>query len=306
MNARLAPVPGLVAYLATLAGPEGEREGYLELRHRRRGGAMRQRFFDALIPHGAGVTARVLSASGDVFVGCAPRTRRNGAKDAIDRAWVLWADCDSDDAIDRLAAVDPQPTMLVRSGRGLHAYFALDAPLDPHALEQANRRLAYALGADAACADAARVLRPPLTLNYKYDPPAPVRIVGFTGSRLAARAVVGALPDPALPTRVGHGQSKRDDPDPLLQIDPAVYVAALTGQRVGRDRKVLCPFHPDQTPSLHAYADPADGWFCFGRCRRGGSIYDLAAPLLGYDTRGADFVALKAELHTRFGLNSSD
>jgi hypothetical protein len=306
MTAPLAPVPGLVAYLATLAGPESQREGYLELRHRRPGCAMRQRFFDALAPNGAGVTVRVLSASGDVFVGCAPRARRGGAKDAIDRAWVLWADCDSDEAGDRLAEFDPQPTMLVRSGRGLHAYFALDAPLEPFGLERANRRLAHALGADAACADAARVLRPPLTLNYKYDPPAPVRLIRFTGSRVTARAVVGGLAEPPLLAPIRRPRPTREDADPLLRIDPAVYVAALTGQRVGRDRKVTCPFHPDRTPSLHAYADPADGWFCFGRCGRGGSIYDLAAPLLGYDTSGADFISLRAELSARFGIRGSE
>jgi hypothetical protein len=31
-------------------------------------------------------------------------------------------------------------------------------------------------------------------------------------------------------------------------------------------------------PSLHVYDTPARGWYCFGRCRRGGTIYDLAAP----------------------------
>jgi hypothetical protein len=31
--------------------------------------------------------------------------------------------------------------------------------------------------------------------------------------------------------------------DPLLSIPPADYVHALTGQTVGRDRKISCPFH---------------------------------------------------------------
>jgi hypothetical protein len=58
--------------------------------------------------------------------------------------------------------------------------------------------------------------------------------------------------------------------------------------------------------------DPADvyesadrGWYCFGRCRRGGTIYDLAAPLYGYEVRGEDFLRLRAELRRLFGLGSS-
>ena len=44
------------------------------------------------------------------------------------------------------------------------------------------------------------------------------------------------------------------------------------------------------------------GWFCFS-CRRGTSIYDLAGPLLGFATRGRDFVELRRELGRRFGLD---
>ena len=31
--------------------------------------------------------------------------------------------------------------------------------------------------------------------------------------------------------------------------------------------------------------------YCFGACRRGGTIYDLAAPLYGYTVRGEDFLS---------------
>jgi hypothetical protein len=35
---------------------------------------------------------------------------------------------------------------------------------------------------------------------------------------------------------------------------------------------------------------------------RGGTIYDLAAALYGYDVRGEDFVRLRCELLRLFGL----
>ena len=86
--------------------------------------------------------------------------------------------------------------------------------------------------------------------------------------------------------------------DPLLELEPAVYVSALLGVRVGRDRKVSCPFHTDDHPSLHAYPTPEQGWHCFS-CARGGSIYDLAAELWSIPTRGVSFLRLRALLRDR-------
>ena len=80
-----------------------------------------------------------------------------------------------------------------------------------------------------------------------------------------------------------------------MRIAPAEYVQALAGLAVPRSRKVPCPFHEDRTPSLHVYLQPAEGWHCYG-CGRGGSVYDLAAGLWQLDTRGPDFLALRARL----------
>ena len=77
---------------------------------------------------------------------------------------------------------------------------------------------------------------------------------------------------------------------------------ALTGQHVGRQRKITCPFHDDHTPSLHVYEHPEQGWYCFG-CQRGGSIYDLAAALYRLPPRGRDFLELRERLHQRFDLS---
>ena len=41
------------------------------------------------------------------------------------------------------------------------------------------------------------------------------------------------------------------------------------------------------------------------RCRRGGTIYDLAAPLYGYDPRGDDFKSLRTELRRLFGIEAT-
>ena len=77
-------------------------------------------------------------------------------------------------------------------------------------------------------------------------------------------------------------------------------MTALTGQQVGRSRKVSCPLHEDSTPSLQVYRDPSRGWFCFG-CRRGGSIYDLAGAVWGIEPRGSGFAALREGLQVALG-----
>jgi CHC2 zinc finger len=110
---------------------------------------------------------------------------------------------------------------------------------------------------------------------------------------------VPALPVEATPAlRRQAARESTTGADALLEIKPAIYVSALLGVHVGRDRKVRCPFHADEHPSLHVYPTAAQGWHCFS-CRRGGSIYDLAGELMGLPTRGVAFLQLRAQLRQR-------
>jgi len=301
----LSPVhPGLQGLVAHLVALAGQAEGHelLELRYRRTSGGMGQRFFPVARPDAAATAAFTLGRRTDVYLGACPRARREGTRDAITWAWTLWADLDGPAAVEALKSFAPAPAIVVRSGtaNNCHAYWPLAAPLAPDALEQANRRLATALGADLASIDAARVLRPPGTLNFKTDPPALVAVEAFTGERFNTWELLACLPalEPASGPR--RAQAPRRAPrrvdDPLRILEPAVYVAALTGQKVTRDRKVSCPFHRDRTPSLHVYETPEDGWFCFG-CRCGGTVYDLGAGVFGLSTRGREFVQLRGRLY---------
>ena len=259
---------------------------------------------------GLATRAIVLGRRTDVYVGCAPRTRRHGGRDAVDRAFVLWADCDGEDAVAALHDFEPSPAIVIASGSGsnCHAYWPLTQPLGRDEVERANRRLALALGADPASADAARILRVPGTRSHKHDPPTAVDAIRLDTSRpVDAADVVGSLPDPPAPTpRRGPVMSaaRRGD-DPLLAIAPDLYVRRLLGVDVPRHRKVPCPFHEDRHASLHVYETAERGWYCFGACRRGGTIYDLAAPLYGYTARGDDFLRLRTELRRLFGLDST-
>src|SRR5687768_5884434 len=99
----------VLRFLETLAGAGGSGE-LLELRFRRSDGyRMAQVFEPARRLRRMASQAMTLGRRTDVYVGCAPRTRRYGGRDAVDRAFVLWADCDGADAVRALELFDPAP-----------------------------------------------------------------------------------------------------------------------------------------------------------------------------------------------------
>jgi hypothetical protein len=297
-----------VRFLAALAGTAGRGE-LLELRYRLDDGQRMGQLFDP--PNrlrGLAARAIMLGRRSDVYVGCAPRTRRHGGRDAVRHAHVLWADCDDEHAVGALADFDPAPAIVIASGTAsnCHAYWPLIDPVPREDVERANRRLAHALGADPASADAARILRVPGTLSHKHQPPSPVETIRLDPElRVSAGDVVGALPDPPAAPRAAFVPAEPRGEDALLAIAPEVYVHRLLGVEVPRHRKVPCPFHEDRHASLHVYETPQRGWYCFGACRRGGTIYDLAAPLYGYSARGEGFLRLRTELRRLFGLEAA-
>jgi hypothetical protein len=267
----------------------------------RLGSGMGQAFHPIAALDAVSEAIRARSAVTDVFVGVVPRSRRGGGRaDLIGQSAVVWADCDDAESVVALKAFRPPPAMVVASGTGehRHAYWLLREAIDLDRLESINRRLAVALGADQRSADGARILRPAGSLNWKRCTPAAVRLLRLEPRSCVPIGVLQAVlppgqPDVSVSPRMR--EIRMDACDSLRAISPRVYVARLTGQRVGRSGKIRCPFHDDRTPSLHVYADPQRGWYCFG-CGRGGSGYDLAALLWQRGTRGEDFLELRRDL----------
>src|SRR3954468_13457067 len=115
--------------LAVLAGWADPTE-FLELRYRLDDGQrMGQLFERPERLRGLATRALALGRRTDVYVGCAPRTRRHGGRDAVARAFVLWADCDGEDAVAALERFEPAPSIVVASGTGSNcpAYWPLRA-----------------------------------------------------------------------------------------------------------------------------------------------------------------------------------
>jgi hypothetical protein len=112
-------------------------------------------------------------------------------------------------------------------------------------------------------------------------------------------AIASQLPSSRVASPTGQASGRRGtEGDPLLALDPGFYVSALLGVAIGQDRNVSCRFHRDEHPSLHVYPTAAQDWHCFS-CRRGGSVYDLAAPLWDIEPRGQAFLLLRQRLHER-------
>lgn len=281
-------------YLDLLVGAEPA-GSYVEVRRKLPSGGMAQSFAQVgdrrLIP--------LLEAFGretDTYVGVAPRVRQEGGRDAIERVHALFVDSDTPEAIAALEDFKPAASMIVNSGTGQHAYWSISPPVAPGELEQAIRRLAHRLGADMRATDAARILRPPGTLNHKGATPRPVEVERINVEVYTLEQVVDDLPEP-MPERPSQRPVRPPEAtnDPLLTIPPPVYVEALTGREISPDGKLACPLHDDSDPSFHAWPEPERGWFCFG-CQRGGSIYDLGAALYGLEPRGASFGELRRRL----------
>jgi CHC2 zinc finger/RepB DNA-primase from phage plasmid len=286
-------------YAGALFG-SAPREALVEVRFRVPLG-MGQRFHSASLLGRLVESILALSARTDVYVGVLPRRRRGGGRgDVIERAGVVWADCDTSESVGALRAFRPLPAMVVASSEeNRHAYWFLTAPVSLDVIEGTNRRIALALGADVRCSDRARILRPVGSVNRKRSAPVAVRLLRLAAAERVSLADLDRVlpPEPASPETVTYLPRRQRITlnDPLEAIAPPVYVEQLTGQRVGRSGKVHCPFHEDRTPSMHVYDDPERGWYCFG-CGRGGSIYDLASLLWERPARGRDFIQLRHEL----------
>lgn len=194
-----------------------------------------------------------------------------------------------------LSAFQPRPSLVVQSGTGenVHAYWSLTEPLSVGWVERANRRLAHRLGADMKSSDAARILRPPASLNWKHDPPVRVTANSFRDMRMSVASVVQNLADPPSKSP-GEPRDTAHTDDPLDGISANRYYTVLTGRPV-TGGNVQCPFHSggqERNPSMRLYDTT---FFCFG-CDTGGSVYEFGAALWGLDTRGADFVRLRERL----------
>jgi len=143
----------------------------------------------------------------EVYFGCSKfETNKNRTKDNVKQLKSFWVDIDCGEGkaipnektgipegyIDQATGLQelqkfcatiglPKP-LLVNSGRGIHAYWPLSAPITRAEWEPVAARLnelcvIHKLYVDASVFEAARVLRIPGTFNFKDNPPKPVEVI---------------------------------------------------------------------------------------------------------------------------------
>ncbi len=112
----------------------------------------------------------------DMYFGANPRANKKGgtAKD-VNMARCLYADFDGGTTIEQAKmkieeSLIPEPTAIVATGGGVHAWWRLSEPcldMDIHCAYQ--KALAARLGSDKCIHDAPRLMRLPGFVNTKYD-----------------------------------------------------------------------------------------------------------------------------------------
>jgi hypothetical protein len=277
------------------------------------------------------LAARHADRGEEVFLAPAARVKPRGDKHAVSKSRFLWVDIDHPGQLHALwTFLTERPChLLIASGGsgGAHAYWKLDQPLlarrvdertgevtEP--IERANLRLVYGLGvgvdgkpnvADPACAERSRVMRLAGTVNAKSGAHARVVEADFALPPYRLEALVGDLPDPAVPVARKAGREGQSC-DPYKRISPPEYFEKLAGIVVPRDGLVSCPApgHEDHHPSCSVGTSPEQGWCCHsGNCGARGAIYDLASVLLGgpwgRELRGEAFKRARAYVADVFG-----
>ena len=115
----------------------------------------------------------------NIYFGVGTRDGKGGEKTNVVNIPAVWCDVDFKDTpreiiAEKLKEFPFKPSIIVRSGGGIHIYWLLKEPAsngDMSVVEDINHRIADQLGGDHNSCDGARVLRVPDTFNYKYDPP---------------------------------------------------------------------------------------------------------------------------------------
>lgn len=84
------------------------------------------------------------------------------------KSYALWIDYDRSGP----EKIDPKPTICWRTSANRHqALWILQEPAEPEEAEKVNRALTYSCGGDKGGWALTKIIRPPESINYKYDPP---------------------------------------------------------------------------------------------------------------------------------------
>lgn len=161
----------------------GENEGYVYLPVKDREAQRVKKFFVHWPEKEEAVYRHILKwaaiEGAEIFFSPALYRRARPRNEDVLGAQVAWVDFDGTFPTEWPVDVAPVPSVEVQSSvlKNRHAYWLLDGFKSPKEIENVNRALAYALGADTSGWDANQFLRPPQSVNRKYRKPISVKVI---------------------------------------------------------------------------------------------------------------------------------
>jgi hypothetical protein len=184
----------------------------------------------------------------------------------------FWADLDVGDgkpfssrkaARRQIRSVGPEPNIIVRPGRGLHAYYCLKQQkiIAGGSAEALLKKLAAKLRADSGAARPTRLMRVPHTINHKYEKLVRFQIVRHKRYRLKTLKRCWGGTDTT--KRNGHQQDIEDNGDRTVHYGVlfAGHIKRFVLSTKSNEATGLCPFHKDHHSSFSV--DLNSGlWMC--------------------------------------------
>jgi hypothetical protein len=135
---------------------------------------------------------------------------------------ILFADCDSRQAVEAVRRFRPHPSWVVRTSPGkAQAVWVVRDPASPEEMAAVTRRLGRLLGADKGVWEPSRLLRLPWTLNVKpeYGPDFPLVELEATGRAIDLSTLVSVLPPEERRHERTHAESAQVGHDVWALID---------------------------------------------------------------------------------------
>ena len=215
---------------------------------------------DPLEPHFKGVSG----LSDFFFSTCTFKSERR-CKDNVKDIPGVWADLDfkrfeasMEEAEERLRRFPFEPSILVSSGGGWHAYWKFDQPQKPS--EDSIRLLKYfteVLGCDPAATHHAQLLRVPGTLNSKYEQTRVEIDPRSSWETYSFEELLYFVPKGASPVATSNSPNvgkKAPHPEPLLTIPEKFHKLLEEDQRVRKTWKGNRPDLWDQSRSGYDFS----------------------------------------------------
>lgn len=149
---------------------------------------------DGLVEH---VLRYAADESAEVFYSPALYKSRKPVQEEVLGSWVAWAEFDGNFPESWPTGIAPIPSIEIQSStpNKRHVYWALEEFTGPKKLQEINRSLAYALGADLSGWDANQFLRPPYSVHRKGSP-LPVKLMSNRLDRIYEHSDFSGVPTP--------------------------------------------------------------------------------------------------------------